>query len=120
MTPEAFSALAARLGEGVQVQPVLDTVQFKVGGKAFATLGWPEAGWAIVKLTPRDQAAAMSLSDAVTPEPGRRRNSGVTLLRLERADAAVVASVLAAAFTHAYRGASVRRAAAAATVARGR
>lgn len=109
MTPETFSTLAGRLGQGVQAQPVLETIQFKVAGKAFATLGWPEAGWAVVKLALRDQVTAMSLSDAVTPEPGRRRNSGVTLVRLEKADPDVVAHVLAAAFNYAYRGAVQRR-----------
>ena len=31
-------------------KPILETVQFRVGGKGFATLGWPEAGWAVVKV----------------------------------------------------------------------
>lgn len=103
MTPDAFTNLAARLGPGVQVRPVLDAVQFRVGGRAFATLGWPAEGWAVVKLNPSDQARALAHSDALTAEPGRRRKSGVTLVRLKAIDEAAMAEVLAAAWREAYR-----------------
>ncbi|PLR21907.1 hypothetical protein SGCZBJ_20280 [Caulobacter zeae] len=109
MTPEAFSTLAGRLGAAVQVRHVLDTTQFRVGGRAFATLNWPEAGWAVIKLTLRDQAGAMALSDAVTIEPRRPRNSGVTLVRLKGIDEDAMAYILAAAFREAYVKASRTR-----------
>jgi hypothetical protein len=87
----------------VQVQPVLDAVQFRVGGRAFATLGWPADGWAVVKLSPADQARALAGSEALTAEPGRRRGTGVTLVRLKGIDEAAMAEVLAAAWREAYR-----------------
>ncbi|MBI1682846.1 MmcQ/YjbR family DNA-binding protein [Caulobacter hibisci] len=109
MTPEAFSTLALRLGAAVQVRRVLDTTQFRVGSRAFATLGWPEAGWAVVKLSPRDQVAALALSEAVSIEPRRPRNSGVTLVWLKGIDEDAMAYILAAAFREAYAKAARAR-----------
>ncbi|ATC24322.1 MULTISPECIES: MmcQ/YjbR family DNA-binding protein [Caulobacter] len=103
MTPEAFSDLACRLGSGVQVRPILDAVQFRIGDKAFATLGWPAAGWAVIKLSRKDQARVLGRSDAVTVEPGRRRNTGVTLVRLQGVDEDLMAEMLVAAFGEVYR-----------------
>ncbi len=110
MTPEAFTDLAGRLGPGVQVRTVLDAVQFRIGDKAFATLGWPAAGWAVVKLSRKDQAKAIAQSDAVTVEPGRRRTTGVTLVRLQGVDEGLMAEMLAAAFGEVYRQAGRGRA----------
>lgn len=104
MTPEAFSDLIARLGPGVQVRPIMESVQFRVGGKAFATLGWPAEGWAVVKLSGSDQAQALAASDAISLEPGRRRKSGVTLIRLKGVDEGFMAELLTAAWREAYRG----------------
>jgi hypothetical protein len=102
MTPEAFSTLAGRLGPAVQIRRVLDTTRFRVGGRAFATLGWPESGWAVVKLNLADQASALALSDAVSIEPRRPRGSGVTLVRLKGIDEDAMAFILTAAFSEAY------------------
>lgn len=101
MTPDAFSTLAARVGHGVVTRPILDTVQFRFGGKAFATLGWPAVGWAVVKLDPRDQDWALSLSEGLAAEPGGRRRAGVVLVRLAAVDDDVVELVLSAAWRHA-------------------
>lgn len=59
MTPDAFSILAARVGHGVVTYPILDAVQYRFGGKAFATLGWPAAGWAVIKLDPPARMASV-------------------------------------------------------------
>ncbi|MBI1686802.1 MmcQ/YjbR family DNA-binding protein [Caulobacter hibisci] len=104
MTPEAFTRLAHRLSPTVKAHPILETVQFHVGGKAFATLGWPEAGWAVVKLSARDQQRILAAHEAASPEPGRQRRSGVTLLWLEDLEEAALADVLAAAWKQAYSG----------------
>ena len=101
MTPDAFSTLAARAGHGVVTYPILDAVQFRFGGKAFATLGWPATGWAVIKLDPRDQDWAMSLSEGLAAEPGGRRRAGVVLVRLAAVDDAVVELVLSAAWRQA-------------------
>jgi len=105
MTADEFGDLVERLGPGVTRKPVLDTVQFRLGKKTFATLGWPAEGWAVIKLGLADQKAALAASEAFAREPGRRRNSGVTLVRLRAADPAALADVLAAAWRHAYASA---------------
>lgn len=104
MTPDEFSGLAQRLGPNVVTRPILDAVQFKAGGKTFATLAWPQDGWAVVKLDPRRQAWALSLGSAVTAEPGRRRRAGILLVRLAILDAAIASELLAAAWAYAMRG----------------
>ena len=108
MTPNEFSALAVGLGPGVQAKPILEAVQFRIGGEAFATLGWPAAGWAVVKVSPSRQAWALSLSDAAAPEPGRRRKAGIILLRLAAIDEAVAVDLLADAWSFAHRSIAPR------------
>lgn len=102
MTPDDFTALAMGLGPSVQARPIFETVQFRVGGKAFATLGWPEAGWAVVKVAPSRQAWALSLSEGVAPEPGRRRKAGIVLMRLAVVDEGAASELLAAAWSFAH------------------
>jgi hypothetical protein len=109
MTSDEFSDLALGLGPNVRAKAILDSIQFQVGGATFATLGWPEQGWAVVKVDPRRQAWALSLSRGLTPEPGRRRNAGIVLARLTDLDAGVFADLLADAWRHGQGGA--RRAA---------
>lgn len=103
MTPDEFSELAMGFGPSVQAKSILETVQYRLGGKAFATLGWPEAGWAVVKVAPSRQAWALTLSDGVAPEPGRRRKAGIVLMRLAAIDDAVAIELLAAAWSFAHR-----------------
>lgn len=106
MTSDEFASLAQRLGPHVVARPILETVRLQVGGKPFATVGWPEAGWAVIKVDPRRQAWALSLSEALAPEPGRRRKGGVILARLARLDAGAASELLADALTFARPGAA--------------
>lgn len=108
MTPDAFSALARGFGSGVQPRAFFETVQFRVGGKTFATLGWPESGWAVIKVAPSRQAWALSLSEGLAPEPGRRRRAGIVLARLSAVDEAVVVELLAEALSFAHQAAPPR------------
>lgn len=108
MTPDQFTALATGFGPSVQTKAIFDTVQYRVGGKAFATSGWPAPGWAVVKLAPSRQAWALSLSDGVAAEPGRRRKAGIVLLRLAAVDQAVAAAILGAAWSYAHGTVSPR------------
>lgn len=107
MTPEAFIDLITRLAPGAQARTVLDSVRFCVGDKVFATLHWPERGWAVVKLSPADQKRALARSDAFVREAGRRR-AGVTLIRLAAVNELALADVLAAAWREAYGKANSR------------
>jgi hypothetical protein len=97
MSPEAFAALGAGLAM-VKSKAVMGAVRLAVHGKVFATVGWPQAEWAIVKLSPRDQAELVALSDALDPEKGRRGTTGVTLVRLAALSDALAKRVLIAAW----------------------
>lgn len=108
MTPERFSALALGLGPNIQAKPILETVRFQVGGKAFATLGWPAPGWAVVKVAPSRQAWALALGEGVAREPGRRRHSGIVLMRLAAIDEGVAVDLLAAAWSYLHRAGAPR------------
>lgn len=116
MTPDDFTALAMGLGPSVQTKTIFETVQFRVGAKAFATLGWPAQGWAVVKVAPARQAWALRLGEGVAAEPGRRRKAGIVLMRLAMIDEGVASELLAAAWSFAH-GAAMRRVSAAASSA---
>jgi len=118
MTPDEFSAMAMAFGRGVQAKPILEAVQYRVGGKAFATLGWPAQGWAVVKVAPARQAWALSLGEGVAPEPGRRRKAGIVLMRLAAVDEGVAVELLADAWSFAHCASAPRGRAGSASVGR--
>lgn len=51
---------------------MLGSQEFRIKDVVFATLGWPEAGWAVVKLPPTDQARFLIACAGLSPEPGGR------------------------------------------------
>ena len=60
---------------------------FRVDGRIFATLGYPDAKWAMVKLRSEQQEALTSAEPTIfAPAKGAWGKQGSTLLRLERAD----------------------------------
>ena len=54
MTPSEFRRLALSFPE-TEERAHMDHPDFRVAGKIFATLGYPEEGWAMVKITPVEQ-----------------------------------------------------------------
>jgi len=59
---------------------------FRVVGKIFATLGYPEDGWAMVKLTPLEQEMFVKAQPAVfNPCTGAWGRRGCTNVRLKSA-----------------------------------
>lgn len=101
MTPEAFIGLACGLAM-VKAKTVLGAVRLAVHGRTFATVGWPEVGWAVVKLCPEDQSALLAASDALAREPGRRGKAGVTLVRLRSVNETTANRLLVAAWRNAH------------------
>lgn len=100
MTPETFISLASSLAM-VKAQTVMGAVRLAVHGKTFATVGWPETGWAVIKLHPADQAELLPVSEALAREPGRRGRNGVSLVRLLQVSEAVATRALIAAWRNA-------------------
>jgi hypothetical protein len=72
---------------------------FRVAGKIFATLDYPGPGWAVVMLTPEDQAAAIRLQpQAFAPVKGKWGEQGATSISLRQARVPAVRDALAAAY----------------------
>src|SRR5579859_6039365 len=55
MTPNAFRRLALSLPDAIEGSH-MGHADFRVGGKVFATIGYPDARYAMVKLSPEQQA----------------------------------------------------------------
>ncbi|HKR27353.1 MAG TPA: MmcQ/YjbR family DNA-binding protein [Acidobacteriaceae bacterium] len=85
MTPDEFRKLALALPD-VQECAHMNHPDFRVGGRIFATLGYPDEAWAMVKLFP-DQQAAFIAADPKTfsPVKGAWGKQGCTSIRLDKA-----------------------------------
>lgn len=98
MTPKDFRRIALSMPGAIEGSH-MGHPDFRVGKKIFATLGFPDAGYAMVKLTPEQQAVVVPAEPkvfvAVAGGWGRR---GSTNVRLEAADVAVLESALAMAW----------------------
>jgi hypothetical protein len=95
VTSEAFVAVASGLAM-VKAKTVLGAVRLSLASRTFATVGWPDLGWAVVKLSSDDQKRLVGQSIALAPEPGRRGKQGVTLVRLSTLDETTARQVLEA------------------------
>jgi hypothetical protein len=74
---------------------------FRVGKRIFATLGWPDATWGMVKLTPEQQEVLVAAEpDIFRPVPGGWGRKGNTNVKLAAADDATLRSALTMAWRH--------------------
>jgi hypothetical protein len=72
---------------------------FRVRGRIFATLGYPDGGWGMVKLTPEQQEAFVSAEPTVfVPVKGGWGRGGATTVRLPGAKTRSLRVALAAAW----------------------
>ena len=68
---------------------------FRVNKRIFATLGYPDAGWGMVKLTPEQQSVLVDAEPEIfRPVPGAWGKGGATNVRLGKADATTLKSAL--------------------------
>ncbi|MCC8966280.1 MmcQ/YjbR family DNA-binding protein [Bradyrhizobium sp. Pear76] len=71
------------------------TANFRVGKRIFATLGYPDKDWGMVKLTPEQQAVVVEAEPEIfRPVPGGWGKSGSTNVRLAKADQVTLRSAL--------------------------
>lgn len=85
MTPEAFRKLALQLPEASEDEH-MGHADFRVGGKIFATLGYPSADLATVLLTPEEQASFVTADPATfLPVKGGWGRRGSTHVQLKAA-----------------------------------
>jgi hypothetical protein len=94
MTPREFRDLALAL-PGASEAAHVGHPDFRVAGRIFATLGYPEPGWAMVKLTPEQQELFVRARPrAFMPVPGAWGRGGATSVRLSAARKPVVREAL--------------------------
>lgn len=98
MTADLFRRLALKLPEAAEVGH-MGHPDFRVGGKIFATLGYPDDGFAMVKLTPDQQESFVSGAPAAfAPVKGGWGRRGATQVRLKEARVGSVRVALALAW----------------------
>jgi hypothetical protein len=98
MTTREFRRLALSFPEAVE-SAHMDHPDFRINGKVFATLGYPDEIWGMVKLTPGQQEEFVaSQPDAFTPVKGAWGRKGATQVLLKKADKTTLQLALAAAW----------------------
>ena len=98
MTAEGFRRAALKMPEAVEVGH-MGHPDFRVGGKIFATLGYPDGRWGMVKLTPELQEALVSSSpEAFAPVKGAWGRQGATSVLLREVKASELRKALVAAW----------------------
>ena len=98
MTAADFRRIALTL-EGAEEGSHMGAVDFRVGGRIFATLAAVKQGFGNLLLTPEMQADFVAEApDVFVPIPGGWGRMGATHVRLSRASADVLAGALRAAW----------------------
>ena len=98
VTIAGFRKIALSL-PGAAEQAHMGHPDFRVGGKIFATLGYPDADWGMVKLTPEQQAAFVDAEPRVfRPLSGGWGRHGATGVSLRAARVRTLRPALATAW----------------------
>ena len=98
MTADDFRRIALSLPEASE-SAHMDHPDFRVRGKIFATLGYPDEDWGMVKLTPEQQVSLVRAEPAVfVPAKGAWGRRGSTSVRLDTVDQLTLSSALVAAW----------------------
>jgi hypothetical protein len=101
MTPAAFRKLALSL-EGATEGAHGGHADFRAGGKVFASLGYPDASWGMVKLAPEQQQMVIAAEPAMfVPVEGAWGQRGATSVKLAAADSHAMQSALTMAWQNA-------------------
>lgn len=100
MTRDGFRRLALGL-EGATEEGHMGHPDFRVRGRIFATLGYPDAGWGMVKLMPEQQRAFVDTHPtAFAPAKGAWGTGGATCVRLDAVTALALRPALALAWSN--------------------
>jgi hypothetical protein len=101
MTAEDFRNMALSFSGAVE-QAHMNHPDFRVRGKVFATLGYPDDTHGMVKLTPEQQHDYIKSHPTVfAPAKGAWGLRGSTIVKLKAAKKTTVRTALAAAFRNA-------------------
>jgi hypothetical protein len=100
MTSSRFRSIALGLPETVEGSHQ-GTTDFRAGKRIFATLGYPDDAWGMVKLTPEQQSILVeSEPEIFRPVPGGWGKQGNTNVRLAKADPTTLRSALTMAWNN--------------------
>lgn len=100
MTADQFRRFALALPSAVESSH-MDHPDFRIGGKVFATLGYPDESWAMVNLTPEQQGSVVESAPRVfRPCKGAWGQRGATNIHLASAKQAEVQGALEAAYNN--------------------
>ena len=98
MTPAAFRRIALSLPGAVEGAH-MGHADFRVDRKVFATLGWPDKNWGMVRLAPELQDALVRAEpDAFKPANGAWGRQGSTMVCLAKADAVMLKDAIKSAW----------------------
>jgi hypothetical protein len=101
MTANDFRRAALSFPESVESSH-MDHPDFRVGGKVFATLGYFDAGWGMVKLMPDQQEEFVRAEPKVfVPAKGSWGRRGATCVRLKVVKKSTLRKALVAAWLNA-------------------
>ncbi len=100
MTTKDFRKLALALPE-TEERAHMNHPDFRVAGKIFATLGYPDKTRGMVKLSPEDQHNfSKDHPEAFTPVKGVWGRRGATSVHLKAADRKILREAIEAAWRH--------------------
>lgn len=100
MTSEDFRQIALSFPEASESSH-MNHPDFRVAGKIFATLAYPDKAWGMVKLTPEQQSDFVHDDpEAFVPVKGGWGQKGATNVRLKAAKKTIVRTALAAAWSN--------------------
>jgi len=98
MTPNGFRKIALSLPE-TEERAHMDHPDFRAAGKIFATMGYPDATRAMVKLSPEDQHNfSKDYPEAFVPVKGAWGRRGATSIDLKAANKQILTSAIHAAW----------------------
>lgn len=98
MTAEDFRRIALSFPEATECSH-MDHPDFRFGGKIFATLGYPNEKFGMVKLRPEEQESfARDYPNAFSPVKGGWGASGATQVHLENVDEPILRLALSTAY----------------------
>jgi hypothetical protein len=98
MTANEFRKIALSLPEATE-SAHMDHPDFRVRGKVFATLGYPDRNWGMVSLPLRSQEEFVFAEPKVySPAKGAWGRKGATIVHLKSAKAASVKKAMRAAW----------------------
>jgi hypothetical protein len=98
MTPSQFRKIALSLLESSEAEH-MGHPDFRVGGKIFATLGYPSDEYGCVSLAPQQQAVfVQDEPEAFQPVKGKWGERGATMVRLKSANQKSAEEALVAAW----------------------